>query len=307
MIVNLAASVRARLMNHARETSRPFQEVFQYYAMERFLFRLSRSPYGRRFTLKDALMFRVWDAPMSRATRDVDLLGQIDNSLDGLQHTFREICRTEVEADGMVYDIDTITAEQIKEDADYAGARIRFLGLLEKARASMQVDIGFGDAVIPEPIEVDYPTILKMNAPRLLVYSRESVVAEKFQAMVFLGMLNSRMKDFYDIWSLTRGMVFEGALLARAIRATFEHRTAKLPTETPISLTDEFVSNTMKQAQWSAFLDKIDIDKNTLELSEVVSVISAFIMPVIQALNSGTSFVSIWPPGGPWRESEIAE
>ncbi len=307
MIVNLAASVRARLMNHARETSRPFQEVFQYYAMERFLYRLSRSPHGRQFTLKGALMFRVWDAPMSRATRDVDLLGQIDNSLDGLRHTFREICRTEVEADGMVFDTDTITTEQIKEDADYIGARIRFLGLLERARASMQVDIGFGDAVIPAPIEVDYPTILKMNAPRLLVYSRESVVAEKFQAMVFLGILNSRMKDFYDIWTLTRGMGFEGPLLARAIRATFEHRTMALPAETPIALTNQFASNPTKQAQWSAFLDKIDIDKNTLELSEAVSVISAFIMPVIQALDSGTSFVAIWPPGGPWQNSGITK
>ena len=298
---NLAASVRARLMNHAHKTSRPFQEVFQYYAMERLLYRLSRSSHARRFTLKGALMFRVWDAPISRATRDVDLLGQHDSSLEALRNAFGEICRADVEPDGMVFDADKITIERIKENAAYIGARIRFLGFLEKAQAPIQIDIGFGDAVVPEPIEIDYPTLLEMPAPRLLMYSRESVVAEKFEAMVLLGMVNSRMKDFYDIWSLAQGMDFDGALLAKAIRATFERRASALPTRTPVVLTKEFTSNPNKLAQWNAFLGKNDISADELPLSEAISVIAIFLMPVVNALNSDTTYASTWPAGGPWR------
>jgi hypothetical protein len=190
--MNMAASVHARLAERARRTDRPFQEILQYYAMERFLYRLCRSPYAERFVLKGALMLRVWDAPTARPTKDVDLLGRMANSLDNLSNIVREICVVEVEPDGLVFKEATVKAGRIKPDADYQGVRVRFDGLLGKARIAMQLDVGFGDVVMPGPQDIDYPTLLDLPAPRLKGYPRESVIAEKFEAMVKLGTLNSR-------------------------------------------------------------------------------------------------------------------
>ena len=203
-IKNMAASIRARLSNIARETDRPFQEVLQYFAMERFLFRLSRSPYAGRFVLKGALMLRVWGAPSSRPTKDMDLLGHMDNDVGALVAVVQQVCRSEVEPDGLVFDATSVTGAKIKEDAEREGARIRFLCQLDNARVSMQIDVGFGDVVIPPAMDAEYPVLLDLPAPRLRVYPKETLVAEKFQAMVFLGRLNSRMKDFFDIWLLAR-------------------------------------------------------------------------------------------------------
>ena len=169
-VKNIAASVRSRLLNVARETDRPFQEVFQYFAMERFLFRLSRSPYARHFVLKGALMLRVWGASSSRPTKDMDLLGYMDNDVDSLVAVVRQVCRSEVEADGLVFDETSVTGAKIKEDAEYEGARIRFLCRLENAKVSMQIDVGFGDVVIPPAMDAEYPVLLDLPTPRLRVY-----------------------------------------------------------------------------------------------------------------------------------------
>jgi DNA polymerase-4 len=188
-VSNLAASVQARLQNHARTTKRPFQELLQYYAMERFLYRLSTTPHSKRFVLKGALMLHVWKAPLARATKDLDFLGRIDNSLENLERVVREICTADVEPDGMVFDPATVKTERIKEDADYEGVRVRFVGLLGKARVTMQIDVGFGDVVTPGALDITYPALLDFPAPALSGYPRETVVAEKFQAMVYLRTL----------------------------------------------------------------------------------------------------------------------
>lgn len=251
-IKNLPASVRARLRAKARETNRPFQEILQYYAMERFLYRLSRSYYCDKFILKGALMLRVWEAPISRPTKDVDLLGQVDNSVETLVQIFRDVCSVKVEADGIIFEPDSLAGEAIIEGADYQGVRIRFLGSLENARVHMQVDIGFGDVVVPQPLEVIYPPLLNLPAPRLLGYPRECVIAEKFQSMVFLGTLNSRMKDFYDIWILARQFDYEGPKLTRAVKATFLHRATEIESS-PVALTPGFAETQSARIGWTAF------------------------------------------------------
>jgi len=200
---DIAASVRQRLLNHARETGRPFNELLQYFAMERFLYRLSKSPYVDNFVLKGALMLTVWEAPLSRPTMDIDLLGLIDNSIEDIVAVTKNICTQEVEPDGITFEPSGIEGERITEDADYGGVRVRFRGSLGTAHITMQLDIGFGDMVIPAADSLEYPTILDLPAPKLRGYTKESTIAEKFEAMVKLGILNSRMKDFFDIWLLS--------------------------------------------------------------------------------------------------------
>jgi len=211
--------------------TRPFQELLQYYAMERFLYRLSKSPHSARFVLKGALMLRVWDAPMARPTKDIDLLGRLENSLENLSTVVREVCAVDVEPDGLVFRPPTVKSERIREDADYQGVRIRFEGSLGTARIAMQLDVGIGDVMVPGPVDIVYPTLLDFPAPRLKGYPRETAIAEKFEAMIKLGTLNSRMKDFYDIWLLSRQFDFDGPTLAQAVTATFANRGTALKAE----------------------------------------------------------------------------
>lgn len=205
---NVAASVRQRLLNLSREQGRPFQEVLQLYVMERFLYRLSQSSEAAHFILKGALMLQVWDAPQSRPTMDIDMLGHADNDPDALLERIRSVLQTETVDDGLIFDSDGLQAETITKDADYQGVRIRGQAHLDGARVPLQIDIGFGDAIVPEPRRMLYPALLEFPAPELLCYSRESAIAEKLQAMVALGPLNSRMKGFYDIWLLSRQFEF---------------------------------------------------------------------------------------------------
>ncbi len=217
---NIAASVRQRLLNQARNDKRPFSELLQYYAMERFLYRLSQSGHADRFILKGALMLRVWFSPQAstqfRPTMDIDMLGLTSNEEDSIIDKIKDIISVDTEPDGLIFDLDSIRAERITEDADYEGIRVRFTGSLDTARIHMQIDVGFGDIVHPEPVESELPTILDFPAPKLLCYSRESAIAEKFEAMLKLGELNSRMKDFFDIWLLSQQFDYDGADLAEA-------------------------------------------------------------------------------------------
>lgn len=301
-VKNIQASVHARLQTHAHATKRPFQELLQYYAMERFLYRLSQSPHRSRFVLKGALMLHVWDAPLARATKDVDFLGRLDNSLENLERVVREVCATEVELDGMVFDPAMVKTERIKEDADYEGVRIRFVGLLGKARVTMQVDVGFGDVVTPGEVSISYPALLDFPAPELSGYPRETVVAEKFQAMVYLRTMNSRMKDFYDVWLLGSQFAFDGTLLAQAIAATFVNRGTSIEL-TPIAFTPEFTEQPSTLAQWTAFRNRLPNAQCPERLSEVVTFLAEFLLPVARACATGESLELRWTPGGPWAAS----
>jgi predicted nucleotidyltransferase component of viral defense system len=250
---NVAASVHQRLLNIARDTGRPFNEVLQYFAMERVLYRLSRSSHRDSFILKGALLFRVWNVPDSRATRDIDFLARLDNSPETLAAVFREVCAIE-DDDGLVFDPDSVDARTIKEDADYEGVRVRFRGRLGTARITMQVDIGFGDKVHPGAVRADYPVILDLPAPSLRMYPPESVVAEKVEAMVHFGSLNSRMKDFYDVWRLSQQFEFDDGVLREAIRQTFDNRRTEILSFD--SLKADLLDNESMEQQWHAFLAK---------------------------------------------------
>ncbi|MCL2779553.1 MAG: nucleotidyl transferase AbiEii/AbiGii toxin family protein [Polyangiaceae bacterium] len=296
---NLAASVHGRLQNRARTSKRLFQELLQYYAMERFLYRLSKSPHRSRFILKGALMLHVWDAPLARATKDLDFLGRMDNSLENLARVIREVCTADVDPDGMAFDPATVKTERIKEDANYEGVRVRFVGLLGKARVAMQIDVGFGDVVTPAAEIITYPTLLDFPAAKLSGYPRETVVAEKFQAMVYLRTMNSRMKDFYDVWLLASQYAFGGELLAKAVAATFANRGTVIDVA-PIAFTPDFTEQLSTRAQWSAFRSRLPNAQCPEKLSEVVTVLAEFLLPVARACAIGKNFNLRWPPGGPW-------
>ncbi len=294
---NVIASVRQRLLNRARRDQRPFNELLQYYAMERFLYRLSRSAHADRFILKGAMMLRVWQAPELRPTMDIDMLGITSNEETDLIARIRDILTMDVEADGLAFDPDSIRIERITEDANYAGLRIRFPGTLGSARIHMQIDIGFGDVIYPEPEELEVPGMLNLPEPRLLCYSRESTIAEKFEAMVKLGMLNSRMKDFHDIWLLSRQFDFDGAELAEAINLTFEQRGTAMPTEIE-AFTDLFIS--AKQAQWAAFRKRLGYDGTPDSFKDIVAQVGRFLSPIVAAHTKGKARPAKWAAPGPW-------
>ena len=294
---NVPASVRQRLLNRAKIDSRPFNELLQYYAMERFLYRLSRSAHANRFILKGALMLRVWRSPEFRPTMDIDMLGTTSNEEASIIAQIQDILAVEVDADGLTFDPNSIQAERITEDANYKGIRIRFRGALDTARISIQIDIGFGDIVYPEPEESNLPTMLGSPAPRLLCYSRESTIAEKFEAMIKLGTLNSRMKDFYDIWLLSRQFDFDGARLAKAIRLTFEQRSTILPSEIE-AFTNTF--SDAKQVQWAAFLKRLRQDHVPASFREITLAMERFLAPLTTAISADNPESMHWTAPGPW-------
>lgn len=295
MIRNMAASVRQRLLDRSRQEQRPFQELLQLYVMERFLYRLSRSPHAQCFVLKGALMLQVWQSPQSRPTRDIDLLGHISNDPSSLLSLFRDVLVVDELDDGIEFDVESLSAEAITEEADYQGVRVLFNATLSGAKARLQIDIGFGDVVLPTPEWMTYPVLLDLPAPRLLCYSRESAIAEKFQAMVALGRLNSRMKDFYDIWLLSRSFDFELAPLKAAIVATFRKRNTELPARPLFS--KEFSRE--KQPQWQAFIRRLDQETVEQDFTAVVSVLENFLGKVVEPGEVITD--QYWRVGGPWQ------
>lgn len=301
---NVAASVRARLLNHAREMKQDFNLVLTRFCLERLLFRISVSRYADQFLLKGALLFDLWFDIPHRPTRDADFLGLGSSELLTVENTFREICRIDAD-DGVVFQSDTVRAAETRKEANYAGIRITLLALLDGARCQIQADIGFGDAVTPEPEEVRYPTILNdLESPRLHAYPRYTVVAEKFEALSTLGMTNSRMKDYFDLWILARHSDFDGETLSQAIKATFSRRQSVLAAEPPLGLTMVFAQDPQKQIQWQAFLRKNALEAMNLE--DVVEFLAGFLMPAAAAGSSAQVFVMRWRAGGPW-EAPAAE
>lgn len=300
---NIIASIRQRLLNRAKSDQRPFSELLQYYAMERFLYRLSQSAHAQHFILKGALMLRVWLSPLSnhvssRPTMDIDMLGKTSNDEFNIILQIKEILNVEVEPDGLAFDPTSIQSEKITEDANYQGVRLLFRGTLGTARINMQIDIGFGDIVHPTPEESELPTILNLTAPRLLCYSRESTIAEKFEAMVKLGKLNSRMKDFYDIWLLSRQFDFDGDQLAKAIQLTFDQRETPLEDKI-IAFQESFV--TEKQVQWTAFYRRLKQDHIPRTFTEVVTQIECFLKPVVDAARHNQPCRKCWTAANGWR------
>jgi hypothetical protein len=298
-IKNLPTSIHDRLLNQARTSGRPFNELLQYYAIERFLYRLSRSPYANQFVLKGALLFRVWGLQAFRPTRDIDLLGHTSNEMDNLVGIIREVCLQKVQDDGMFFDPETISGERIKEDADYEGVRVRFVGLLGKTRVHIQIDVGFADVVSPAPMKVKYPVILQLPEPELHSYPPESVVAEKLQAMIYLGSINSRMKDFYDVWIMANQFEFSGSVLQEAIRQTFENRKTAIPMELPTAFSEQFARE--KQTQWKAFLKTSGITDVPDRFNVVQDFLREFLLPIFQSLRVGNVFTKNWRNSKGWE------
>ncbi len=294
---NLPASVRQRLLNLSRQEGRSFNEVLQYYAMERFLYRLSQSAHARTFVLKGAMMLRVWGATELRPTMDIDLLGRTGNEEEAIVSQFRSVLEREVEPDGLFFDAETLRAEKIKEDADYEGIRVRFSGLLDTARINLQIDIGFGDVVHPAPEETTLPTMLAFPAPVMLCYNRETAIAEKAEAMITLGELNSRMKDFYDVWLLSRQFDFDGSTLLQSLLGTLKQRNTEIPASLK-HLFDALIDS--KQMQWAAFRGRLQQHHVPDSFQEIAISILEFLEPVVSAASSGGSFLKQWRAPGPW-------
>jgi len=296
---NTAASVHARLLNQARAGSRSFNDLLQLSAMERFLYRLSQSDHAGQFVLKGAMLLRVWDQASYRTTRDIDLLGRISNETTVAESIVRDVCEQSVDPDGLEFDPASVRAEVIVEDADYSGVRVTFQGTLGNARISMQLDIGFGDRVTPDPREVEIPALLEMPPARLRAYPPETVVAEKFQVMLQRAEANSRMKDFHDIWWLSRRFDFSGATLTKAIRITCAHRGTPVPAE-PLVFTPAFAQSSAKAAQWSAFRKRLSPTDCPERFEELVGEVVRFLRPAVSAVHRSAPFDDRWPAGGPW-------
>ncbi|MBC8379638.1 MAG: nucleotidyl transferase AbiEii/AbiGii toxin family protein [Planctomycetes bacterium] len=280
--MDIAKSIHQRLLNIRDETGEPFNNLLVRYGLERLLYRMVLSGHADSFVLKGAMLFTLWHNIPGRPTRDIDLLGLGQPTHQHLKQVFTDACQVEMEADGLVFDSGSIRTEDIRDDQEYFGVRIRMLGLLGNARVPIQIDVGFGDAVIPAPEKIDYPTILDLPAPRLNAYHPATVIAEKVNAMVVHGFMYSRMKDFYDIYILLNHMDLNDNLLTEAIKATFKRRKIELPHELPVAFTPEFLADGTKQTQWKAFLNRSMLSESGLSIEDVLESLRARLWPLLQ-------------------------
>jgi Nucleotidyl transferase AbiEii toxin, Type IV TA system len=279
---NVAASVRARLLNVAKAQGVDFNQVLVRFALERILYRMAQSPHADRFLLKGALLFTLWYDMPHRATRDADLLGFGASDLDSVAQAFRDIAAVAVD-DGIVFDPASVTVEEIRKEAGYGGVRVIVAGDLARARCKNQIDVGFGDAVTPAPVDSVYPVLLDdLPAPRLRAYPKYTVIAEKLHAIALLGMTNSRLKDYFDLSVLLERETLDNDLLAQAVKATFERRGMPVPHALPVGLTDEFAGDASRQALWLAFLRKNDLAPEPLPA--VVGRVRVALMPVLKSV-----------------------
>ena len=298
---NLAASVATRLLNRARERGEDYQTLLSSYCLERFLYRLGRSALRDRFVLKGAMLLRVWSDRPYRATRDLDLLRRGDGSFEAIRRDLAMICVVRVDPDAAEFDAAGVRIESIRAEDEYAGTRASLPARCGPARLVLQIDMGLGDSVWPEPQRCVYPTLLGFPAPEVLAYPREAVVAEKLEAMVMLGDRNSRIKDFFDLHHLANRFEFDRATLAEAVRRTFERRHTPLPREAPIGLTALYWQNPSRPAQVRAFARRAGIEVSSAPGEDFVGLLGAFLLPILEDLRQGESRVGTWPPGGPWK------
>ncbi len=301
MTRGLAQSVQTRLIRHAKAIEADPNLVLARYAVERMLYRLSRSRHAERFVLKGALLMNVWLGETIRATRDADLLGSGDLDSEALARLFADVCTTVVEPDGLDFDPASIKVAAIRPEDAYGGQRVTMQARLGSARLRVQVDVGVSDAVVPDPEWLDYPGLLDLPQARLRAYRPETAIAEKVHAMVTLGAGNSRMKDFFDIHALAMHEVFMGTTLVDAFRSTFARRRTEMPSETPMAFTSVFARQKGKQAQWTGFIRRTRAREAPPELADVVQSLAEFAGPPLTAAGTGSTFTAQWAAGGPWR------
>jgi hypothetical protein len=285
-------------LTQARTGGRPFSELLQQYATERFLLRLSRSQHAGHFVLKGALLLQTMGLGSTRPTMDIDLLGRLPNSPDDMAAAIKACLLTEVADDGIIFDPESVRAAPIALEAAYQGVRVRFIGYLGRARLHMQIDVGFGDVIVPGPVRVEFPLLFGGEGIMLDAYSRESAVAEKYHAMVTLGSVNSRMKDFFDCWLLAQTFDFDGPTLSNAIAATFNQRPTPVPTETPLALTPLFAADPTKRLQWNSFARRARMEPlATPALAQIVELLAEFLIPPSIAAAEGKSLPGAWDHG----------
>lgn len=301
---NVAASIRGRLLEHAKATNQDFNLLLTRYALERLLHRLSTSPQADRFCLKGALLFTLWFDLPHRPTQDLDLLAMGPADEAQLAALFQALCATPA-SDGLVFSPESVQVSEIRKAANYPGLRVTLRGTLDGARCAIQVDVGFGDAITPGVVEVTYPVILTgMDAPKLRAYPPETVVAEKLHALATLGMANTRLKDAFDLWVLANHGPFEEGLLQRAVQATFARRGSPLPESVPLGLSDAFAQAPDKTKQWAAFLRKNRLDAPPL--AEVMAMLRSFGVPLWLPTESPSEGQRVWRKGGPWAPSRAS-
>ena len=301
---NTAVSIRARLLSLAQSKGEDYQLVLGRYAIERFLYRLGRSPYRDKFALKGATLFTLWTGHTHRPTKDLDLLGRGSSSaIAEVETTIQAICEIQ-DDDGIVFDSQSVEGTKIKEEDEYDGVRIKLLAQLAGARIPMQIDIGFGDAVYPEPELASFPVLLPLEAPLIRAYPRESAIAEKFHAMVVLDIRNSRMKDFYDIWLMANTWTFEMASLRSAIFVSFERRGSPIPETIPFALTEAFLNDPQKNLQWNAFVSRLNPGDKPPSLEAVGAVLGAFLLPCISRESLLKAKTISWRPNHGWTTAE---
>lgn len=282
---NIAQSIHQRLINVRDKTGENFNNFLVKYGLERLLYRIMLAGYSERFVLKGAMLFALWRQVPGRPTRDIDLLGFGNPSHRLLKQIFTQACNIAFAEDGLKFDADTIRLDDIRDDQEYLGIRIRLLAFLDNARIPLQVDIGLGDALTPAPVEIEYPTILDLPAPKLKTYHPATVIAEKLNAMVVHGFMNSRMKDFYDVYILLNHMKIDKELLAKAIYATFEKRKIELPRQMPVAFTAEFLEDGTKELLWKAFLNRSNLSDFKMTLSDIIDNLRNHLWPIVQKIH----------------------
>lgn len=301
-LTNLAASVRQRLLNLARAKGREFQHLLSDFAIERFLFRLGASRYADSFVLKGATLLRLWSPQEHRATWDLDLLAKALRS-EVIPRIVLEICEVS-SSDGLIFAGDAMQVEEIRAHGENLGIRLRLVAFLAGARIPLQIDFGLGDVVQPTPSRQDFPVMLELPAPHILMYPREAVVAEKLDAMLTLGATNSRMKDFYDLYILGTKFEFSGEMLQESIRATLSRRATPIPDETPVALTSAFLEAPARKAQWRSFLTRSRLKSAPASVTDTADLLRLFLLPVLDALREGRELQDRWPAGGPWLRTD---
>jgi len=298
-----AESIRQRLRNRLRERGDDVQFGLQRYAVERFLYRLGESPHRERFVLKGATLFALWGGALYRATRDLDFTGYGSADQTEVLAALREVCEHPSPSDEILFDAETLNAEPIRDDSEYRGLRVRFEGRLGISRISIQIDIGFGNAICPPAAEVKYPTLLDDLAPRIRAYPPEAVIAEKLHAVAVLGERNSRFKDFYDLYVLAGQFDFDGAQLGRAVAATFECRRTPIDASLPAGLVPRFFADTARAAQWRTYLTRNALPGAPADFDAVGERLRGFLGPIWDALAARADLASHWQAGGSWRVS----
>jgi hypothetical protein len=300
----LVQSILVRLKNQAREQDRPFAELLQLYAVERFLHRLGRSPLRDRFILKGALLLRYWLGAETRPTRDIDLLGPADLGEEGLRELLGDLLRLDVEDDGIEFDIDSITVRPIRLESAVLGLRGKFDAHLARTKLRYQVDVGLGDVVFPPTVELVPGGLLGLPMATVRAYTPYTMVAEKLEAIVVLGDANSRTKDYYDLFYVPRALAFDGPTLVESIRRTFARRATRIPTAPLDGLADAFASQPLHAGRWRGFLTKNRLQVQESDFADVVASIRSFAQPVLDAARDARPFRQHWPKGGPWRDGE---